>query len=309
MSLVMPDLSSSYHGFHHTVDSALEVLSNMGIPAQRITLTMDGPGYPSRWVVAQSPPAGAPLGPGDAIQLRIAGLGYFHHLPVAFWDSGGEAEIGTREIVSVIDDPFQKAAHWLREGARLFDISERNLDACARWISLFGIDPEIWPQELWFRLSLLLPSLQSLAGKEHGIRFALQLLLGLPLEEIRRRPRVRYLAEEDLSLLGEAHSRLGVDFVLGDHIEDLAELVLVIGPVPLETYYRFQQEDQRYLLHATLYLVATCHQKWTVRWSVADRGRAPRLGVEAMNSRLGLNTWLGPAAAAGAGAQQTGISS
>ena len=293
MSLVMPDLASSFHGFHHTVDSALEVLSNMGISAGRITLEMDGPGYPSRWVVAQSPPAGAPLGPGDAIRLRIAGLGYFHHLPVAFWDTGGEAEIGTREIVSVVDDPFQKAAHWLREGARLFDISERNLDACARWISLFGLDPEVWPQELWFRLSLLLPSLQSLAGKEHGIRFALQLLLGLPLEKIRRRPRVRYLAEEDLRLLGEAHSRLGVDFALGDHVEDLAQLVLVIGPVPLETYYRFQQEDQRYLLHATLYLVTTCHQNWSVEWRVADRRRAPRLGVEALNSRLGLNTHLG----------------
>ncbi len=300
MSLVMPDLSSSFHGFHHTVDSALEVLSNLGVSPGRITIAMDGPGYPSRWVVSQSPAAGAELRPGDAIQLRVAGLGYFHHLPVPFWDSGGEAEIGTREIVSVIDDPFQKAAHWLREGARLFDISERNYDACARWIALFGLDPEQWPQELWFRLSLLLPSLQSLAGKEHGIRFALQLLLDLPLEAIRRKPRVRYLAEEDLSLLGEAHNRLGVDCALGDHIEDLAQMVLVIGPVPLETYYKFQQEEQSYLLNATLWLVTTCHQKWTVEWSVADRRRAPRLGVEALNSRLGLNAWLGAAAAGGA---------
>lgn len=293
MSLVMPDLASSFHGFHHTVDSALEVLSNLGVSANRITLSMDGPGYPSRWVVAQSPAAGEPLKPGDAIQLRIAGLGYFHNLPVPFWDTGGEAELGTREIVAVVDDPYQKAAHWLREGARLFDISERNLDACARWISLFGLDPEHWPQDLWFRLSLLLPNLQSLAGKEHGIRFALRLLLDLPLEGIRRKARVRYLAEEDLSLLGESHARLGVDFALGDHIEDLAQLVLVLGPVPLDTYYGFQTEEKRYLLNAVLFLVTTCHQRWTVVWSVADRLRAPRLGVEALNSRLGLNSYLG----------------
>jgi predicted component of type VI protein secretion system len=115
------------------------------------------------------------------------------------------------------------------------------------------------------------------------------------LETIRRKPRVRYLAEEDLSLLGEAHSRLGVDYALGDHIEDLAQLVLVIGPVPLETYYKFQEEEHKYLLQAVLFLVTTCHQRWTVEWTVEDRRRSPRLGVEALNSRLGLNTWLGAA--------------
>ncbi|MBI5083457.1 MAG: type VI secretion system baseplate subunit TssG [Acidobacteria bacterium] len=290
----MPHLAASFHGFHHTVDSALEVLSALGISSSRVTLSMDGRGYPTRWVVAQSPAPGAPLEAGHSIQLRIAGMGYFHHLPVPFWDSGGESEMGTREMLSVVDDPYQKAAHWLREGARLFDISERNPDACARWITLFGLDPEHWPQDLWFRLALLLPSLQSLAGKEDGIRFALHLILGLPLETIRRKARSRFLAEGDLSLLGEEHSRLGVDFVAGDHIEDLAALTLDIGPVPLETYYRFQEEENLYLLNAVLYLTTSCHQRWNVQWSIEDRARPPRLGIAAANSRLGLNTHLGP---------------
>lgn len=289
----MPHLAVSFHGFRHTVDSALEVLSTLGISANRVTITMDGRGYPTRWVVSQSPVPGAPVEAGDTIQLRIAGLGYFHNLPVCFWDTGGEAELGTREILSPIDDPYQKAAHWLREGARLFDISEHNLEACARWINLFGLDPEHWPQELWFRLALLLPNLQSLAGKEHGIRFALHLILGLPLEGIRRKPRSRYLAEEDLSLLGQAHARLGVDSVVGDHIEDLAQLVLVIGPVPLETWYAFQDDDRKYLLNAVLYLTTSCHQRWSVQWSIEDRTKPPRLGIEAANSRLGLNSYLG----------------
>jgi len=289
----MPAFATSFHGFRHTVDSALEVLANLGVPADRVTLTMDGRGYPSRWVVAQTPAAGALLTGADRIELRIAGLGFFQHLPVACWDSGGEKEPGTRELVAVLDDPYQKAAHWLREGARLFDISERNPAACARWITLFGLDPEHWPRPLWYRLSLLLPQLQDLAGKEHGIRFALNLLLGLPLETVRRAPRWRYLADEDLTRLGASHARLGVDCVAGDGREDLAQLTLVLGPVPLAQYNAFQQSDGKDLLQAVLYLLTPYHQRYEISWSVEDRRRAPRLGLENENARLGLNSHLG----------------
>ncbi len=289
----MPDLAQSYHGFHHTVDSALEVLAGLNVSAHRITLRMAGRGLPSRWVVSQSPAAGRPLGPGDTITLDVAGLGYFHHLPVALWDTGGEGELGTREIVSVLDDPYQKAAHWLREGARLFDVSPNNNDACARWMTLFGLNPEDWPAEKWYSLAVLLPNLQSMAGKETGIRFALSLMLGLPLEAIRRAPRFRQLPPDELSLLGDRYARLGVDSIVGDRMEDLAELTLVIGPVSLETYYAFSEEDQKYLLDQVLYLVTPCHQKYRVAWSIEDRRRAPQLGIEAQNSRLGLNSYLG----------------
>ena len=290
---VMPDLTQSYHGFHHTVDSALEVLANLNVSAHRITIRMAGRGMPSRWVVSQTPAAGKPLGEGETIALEVAGLGYFHNLPVALWDAGGESQLGTREIVAAIDDPYQKAAHWLREGARLFDVSPNNLDACGRWITLFGLHPEDWPAEKWYSLAVLLPSLQSMAGKETGIRFALSLMLGLPLERIRRSPRFRKLPEAELSRLASRFARLGVDAIAGDRIEDLAELTLVLGPVTLETYYAFAQKDQKYLLDQVLYLVTPCHQRYRVDWSLEDRRRAPRLGLAAQNSRLGLNSYLG----------------
>lgn len=289
----MPDLAQSYHGFHHTVDSALEVLANMNVSAHRITLRMAGRGMPSRWIVSQTPAAGKPLSDGDTITLEVAGLGYFHNLPVALWDAGGESRMGTREILAAIDDPYQKAAHWLREGARLFDISPTNQDACGRWITLFGLNPEDWPPEKWYSLAVLLPSLQSMAGKENGIRFALSLMLGLPLEKIRRSPRFRQLPETELSRLARQYARLGVDSIVGNRIEDLAELTLVLGPVTLDTYYACTQEDQQYLLNQVLYLVTPCHQRYTVAWSLEDRRRAPQLGIAAQNSRLGLNSYLG----------------
>ena len=289
----MPDLAHGERGFHHTVDSALEILAELAVSPHRITLTMAGRGLPSRWVVSQSPAAGAPLGPGDTITLEIAGTGYWHSLPVAFWDAGSDGQPGTREILSAVDDPYQKAAHWLREGARLFDIGPRNLDACARWMALFGLNSEHWAPESWHTLAILLPSLQALAGKEYGMRFALHHMLGLPLEGVRRRPRKRYLEDEQLSLLAKRLSRLGVDSVLGDHIEDLSELELLIGPVPLAQFQTFQQGERKSLLEAVLYLILPCHQRYTVRWSVADRGKAPRLGQEERNARLGLNSYLG----------------
>ena len=290
---VMPDLAQSYHGFHHTVDSALEVLANLNVSAHRITIRMAGRGMPSRWIVSQTPAPGRALTDGETITLEVAGLGYFHNLPVALWDAGGETQMGTREIVAALDDPYQKAAHWLREGARLFDVSPNNLEACGRWIGLFGLNPEDWPMEKWYSLAVLLPSLQSMAGKEAGIRFALSLMLGLPLETIRRSPRFRKLPPQELSLLGQGYARLGVDSIVGDRIEDLAELTLVLGPVTLETYYAFAREDRQYLLNQVLYLVTPCHQRYSTAWSLEDRRRAPQLGIAAQNSRLGLNSYLG----------------
>ena len=75
------------------LDLAHRLDAGSPVSPHRITLTMAGRGMPSRWVVSQKPAAGAPLGPGDAIELQVAGLGYFHNLPVAFWHAGGEAEM------------------------------------------------------------------------------------------------------------------------------------------------------------------------------------------------------------------------
>jgi Type VI secretion, TssG len=289
----MPCLESGFHGFHHTVDSALEVLAGLEISPERISLEMDGRGYPSRWVVAQDPAPGAELGPGVRIKLTIAGLGYFHTLPVGMWDSGGDQTIGTKEIVGVFDDPLQKTAHWLREGARLFDLQPENFDACSRWISLFGVDPETWPPEIRYNLSLLLPSLQRLAASEHGIRLIFHLLLNLQVQEIRLFPVFRPLPDQDCSLLGESFSHLGTDLILGNQTEDLSGLLLRIGPISLDDYYANQQRERKRLLGAVLDLCMSVRRRCFVSWLVSDPQKAPRLGVERENSRLGINSHLG----------------
>jgi predicted component of type VI protein secretion system len=91
---------------------------------------------------------------------------------------------------------------------------------------------------------------------------------------------------------------LGVDSVVGDGREDLAQLTLVIGPVPIERYLAFQDGQGKELLQAVLYLVTPYHQRYEVSWSVEDRRRAPRLGMETANGRLGLNSHLGREAVA-----------
>src|SRR6266700_3174851 len=173
----MPDFSRSHYGFHHTVDSALEILQDLRVSPVRITIRMAGRGWPTCWVVEQSPGPGTILSKDTAVSLAVAGLGFFHALPVGMWEKGGETEPGTQEILELVDDPIRKAAHWIREGARLFDIRPENPMDCARWIALFGLSADDWPQETWYNLALLLPSLQRLAGKERGVRFTLRLLL------------------------------------------------------------------------------------------------------------------------------------
>jgi hypothetical protein len=289
----MPDFSHAFHGFHPTLDSALEVLEARGVSTARITVRMTGRGYPTWWVIDQTPKPGQPITPDAQIVLSVAGLGFFHHLPVGMWDKGGEAEPGTQEIVEAFDDPIQKAAHWIRQGARLFDLRPDDYNACQRWIALFGLNAEDWPQEIWYNLALLLPSLHRLAGREEGIRLALDLLLGLPLWQIRRRRGFAYLKDEDLTLLGSEFARLGVDAVLGDRREDLARLTLFLGPVTLDQYYQFQEDEYRRRLDQVLDLTASCYQEARVRWFVLDPQRAPRLGHEQENARLGINSHLG----------------
>ncbi len=71
----MPCLESGFFGFHHTVDSALEILNQLGVSPSRISLRMAGRGYPSRWVVSQVPAPGSELGPGVAVRAGCCGSG------------------------------------------------------------------------------------------------------------------------------------------------------------------------------------------------------------------------------------------
>jgi len=140
---------------------------------------------------------------------------------------------------------------------------------------------------------LLLPNLHRLAGRKEGMELAFRLLLGLPIFEIRRRAGWRYLADPDLSVLGEQYSRLGVDTVIGDRMESLGRQTIKLGPVSLKTYYSYQQEDKARLIDAVLNLSSACHQQYRISWLVLNPARPPRLGFEEQNARLGVNSHLG----------------
>lgn len=289
---VMPDFISGTSAFSHNLHSALACLAHLDVPANRIHIKAAGwHGVPDGTVVAQDPAPGQGL--DGTITLEVAGASFHHALPVAMWESGGEAEPGTRELLEVFDDPLQKLRHWMHEGGSLLRISPDNLAACARWMTLFGVSPEDWPREFWYRLVLLLLDLPGLDSGEAGIRTALEWLPGLPLKRLSFQPSLALLENKNISRLGEHASRLGVDLVVGDAFEDLAHLRIEIGPVELDIYDTYATGAGHRLLDQVLALVLPLHLDYEVRWVVLDPTRAPQLGIAECNGRLGINSYLG----------------
>jgi hypothetical protein len=292
---VMPEMAAPQYGFRHNIHSALTALEQLGVSARRITIRMAGPGWPAGWVVGQKPAAAVPLTVDTMVELSVAGPGLFHALPVGMWNSGPEESIGTKEIVELFDDPFQKAAHWIWEGARIYNLRPEDTPACGRWIRLFGLEPSLWQEESWYELALLLPVLQRFAGREEGIRLALRQLLGL--EALRLIPRRRFLPiPETLRCAPGAHNRqLGLDSIIGGRLEDLHSVEIRLGPITLDRYDELQLSENRRRIDAVLRLVMPVGQTWSVSYEVLDRRRAPRLGIAEANSRLGVNAYLGTA--------------
>ncbi len=289
----MPDFKGGTHAFRHTVGSALSSLSDAGFEPARISVKMAGLGYPTHWIVDQAPEPGATLSPGDRITLFVAGATFLDHLPLGMWDRGDESAPGTAELLEPIDDPIQKAKNWLREGATLLDIQPGRPEDCARWISLFGLAPERWPPPLWYPLAVLLPSLQALAGTLHGIRFALGLLLDLPLFEIKSLPHFARIAQPLWTRLGSAASKLGVDAIVGDRMAGIAGIALTIGPVTLDAFRSFQAGEKAGLLRSVLDLMMPFDRHVTLSWRVQNPLAAPVLGEDVHNSVLGINSYLG----------------
>ncbi len=297
----MPDLSGGTHAFQHDVNSALATLLDGGVPASRITIRMAGFGNPAGQIVAQAPATGMAISEGTKITLFVAGASYFSALPVAMWDRGDESGPGTAELLEPIDDPLQKAASWLHEGARLLDVRPDSMEDCARWIGLFGLKAEGWPTELWYRLAILLPNLQALAGTEHGIRFGLEWLLELPVAAVSLSPQRLYIEGGLYSRLGTEATHLGMDAVAGPYTGNAAALDLTLGPVKLATFEMYRRPEKAELLEAVLDLLAAfdqvARQTVRLRWRVEDAQRAPTLGMPEMNSILGVNCHLGTEAA------------
>jgi hypothetical protein len=294
----MPDLASPHFHFHHTLHSALEVLARLGISGPRITIRVAGPGFKPDWIVAQEPAAGTPLRPDEVVHLSIAGLGFFHQLPVGMWERSRDGEIGTRELVELFDDPYQKARHWIREGARVFDLHPDNLGACSKWLSLFGLNADDWPAAMWYELALLAPELFRSAGRAEGLRKALKQLLDLDTLEIRLRADWLRLPQAELSLLGARSSELGVDTILGDKLENGQAWDIRVGPVTLAKYDAMQTPQNQSLLHQVVKMCVLMTQRYDISWAVLDPDRPPRLGFMEQNACLGVNSWMGPVAGA-----------
>jgi hypothetical protein len=290
---VMPDFAGHTAEFSHSVDSALQVLDSLGFAESRLTLQMAGPGQAALQVVRQSPRPGTPLAPSLNITLWISGFGFFDALPMPMRESGGEAEMGTRELCRLFDDPLQKAAQWFRAGSPLFKIGPDKHAACRRWIGLFGIDSSKWPQERLYPLAQLAPTLARMAGREVGVRLALLVLLGLPLHKLLYHDSYRLLPAQQQSLLGAQACRLGRDFIAGDRQIDIDSITLQIGPVSLETYRFFQTESGRGLIQMVVDLCSSAYQSYSVAWILEDALRMPHLGIATDNSSLGLNFHLG----------------
>jgi hypothetical protein len=296
--LPMLDLSSPHRSFRHTVRSALESLAAIGIPDSRIILRNRGPVASDGLVVSQSPGPGEPLNQDVTIELHVTGAGMFYRMPAGMqeWDSLGR-RIGTRQIVELFDDPIEKARYLISEGDRLFGISPGDPAACARWLRIFGQRPEDWPVRMWHDLALLLPSLQKVAGTANGIHLTLDLLLRLPVEDMVFEPAFTAVPESARMVLSGTPRQLGVDTVIGEQLEELASLKLIIGPVALPVYEQFRQEESERLLHQVLRLCMPFYQRYSIGWSVLDRSKPVQLGEPAGNSNLGVNSYLGQEAA------------
>jgi Type VI secretion, TssG len=292
----MPEMAAPQYGFRHTINSALETLEHLGVSSRRITIRMAGLGWPAGWIVEQKPEAGTTLAPDSAIELSVAGLGLFHTLPVGMWDRAGDGNIGTQEIVELFDDPFQKAAHWIWEGARIYNLRPEDQVACGRWIRLFGINPSEWPEENWYELALLLPALQRLGGTEQGIRTTVRQLLGVEVFEIVPRRHYLQIAPQDGCALGLFNRQLGLDTVVGKRVEGLRALEIRLGPLTLARYEELQMPEGQRRIAAVLNLCMPVYQPSRVSYEVLDRRRAPRLGLAESNARLAVNSYLGRAA-------------
>jgi len=290
---LMPDVVQPRHGFHPTVDSALLTLLRLGIGTDRITIRKAGRGWARARVIEQQPAAGAPLTQDVVIELSVEGDGMFFHLPVGMREASRDGEIGTRELVSIFDDAIEKASVHMRLGGLFFDVRPENPGGCARWIKLFGVEPEDWPREKWYKLATLLPCLRYLTGRESGLRLAMRMLLDLEIASIAWRPRRTLMDATDRSLLGSAMSRLGVDMIVGDGIDDEALMEITLRAETLDKFRRHQREEGQKRINQVMRLVAPYHWVYRIRWLIGDVDRALCLGIEIENAVLGVNSHLG----------------
>jgi hypothetical protein len=294
LAVVMPNLVSPRYGFNHTFDSALVSLLALGLEPERITALRTGPGGGKLRIVAQEPAAGRRLGAQEQVVLSVAGEGLFDRLPMGLrHDRGSETEPGVDSLLIPFDDASEKAGCYVRQGGLYFDLRPGNPVGCARWIRLFGIVPEEWPENCWYPLAQFLPSLHRISGQESGIRLGVKMLLGLNIARLEWGSRSTLIVEEARTRVGDVATRLGVDFVVGRAVEDEAVLKIVLGPMTLAEYRRHQKDEMKALLAKVMDLVLPCHIVHDADWLVGYPEYCPRLNTDEENMVLGINMHLG----------------
>jgi hypothetical protein len=275
------------------VDSAIFSLLSMGVDPDRITIRRAGRGWTAGRVVGQTPASRLPLDSRSEIVLDVAGDSLFDRLPTGLREGGTEHEPGVDTLLLAFDDPSEKASCYVRQGGLYFDLKPDNPAGCARWIRLFGITPEDWPVENWYPLARFLPRLHRISGREIGIRLGIKLLLSLDIVRIEWGLQHTRLSNAARTRIGDASTRLGVDFVVGRQVEDEAVLKIVFGPVTLPEYRRHQTDEMKRRLGMVFDIVLPCHLIRIVEWVVGNPEYRPRLATDEENAVVGINMHLG----------------
>jgi hypothetical protein len=276
----MPDFVRPRRGARHTVDTALRALRALGVDDARVVVESAGAGWEPNAVVRQHPPPGAPLGDRARVTLGVSGVGALEALPYALRDVD-ESAFGVDPLLALFDSPVHKLRHHLRGGGEFFALRAGDPVTARRWIEqVFQVDASAWAPARWPAVARLLPALHRVAGREEGLRLALDLVFGLRLAAVALERVVVPAAAGERCALGTAASRLGVDALLGAGRAEVARLVLTLGPVPLGVYLDHQGVAAAAERRALYALVASVALATSVRerWVVGDPGTPARLG-------------------------------
>lgn len=294
MTRTMPDLSGVTRGVRHTLDSALPSLLRLGVSLDEIVVESAGLGWPEGTVVRQRPEPGEPLRERARVVLGVAGEGALDALPYPLRDTD-DTPFGVDPLFALIDSPLHKLSHHLREAGGYWALRSDDPRSARRWVEgVFQLDLAPWPERRWCSIARLLPMLHRVGGTEQGLRTALELVFGLPVESVSwTREEVPF--EQGRVRLAGAGARLGVDTVLGGGRVEEAVAEVHLGPMTLDLYRAHQspelrrQRDALYRLVLPSRLGAAARERWTV----GDRTAPLPLGDPFAEVALGVNSFLG----------------
>lgn len=296
MAVLMPNLVTPTRGVRHTIDSAFPTLERLGVPAERVVVESAGGGWLRGTIVRQRPVPGEPITARTRVVLHVAGTGSLESLPFPLRDAD-DREFRIDRLLALFDNPLLKLSYHLRDAGGYLTLRPGDDDGAVRWLEeVFHVASKEWPQELWYPLARLLPTLHRIAGRRQAIPLAFRLVFGLPVADVRTVPGIAPLPESQRTHLGRRNTHLGVDAVAGTGLHGETAVRVVFGPVPLDMYRRHLDPERRRQREALYGLTLPCHlrDKVSELWAVGSREDAARIGTEEFQPVLGVNCYLGP---------------